>query len=165
MELRQDMADLIEGFDLSRFGSAPTKFDIVDLGPLSAKLLHGMAFDRIKTDIEALGLPESLAEPFWKMARENIETRADISALWTLCRDGVEPVIDAEDTDFITEAMALLPAAPRTETSWKEWTTAVKQATGRKGKSLFMPLRKALTGMSHGPDMSKLLPLLQKIKV
>ena len=165
MELRQDMADLIEGFDLSRFGSAPTKFDIADLPPLSAKLLHGMEFDRIKTDIDDLGVPAGLAEPFWQMARENIETRADISALWVLCRDGAEPVIDAEDTDFIAEAMALLPAAPRTETSWKEWTTAVKDATGRKGKGLFMPLRKALTGMSHGPDMSKLLPLLQQIKV
>ena len=163
MELRQDMADLIEGFDLSRFGSAPTKFDIADLGPLSAKLLHGMGFDRIKADIDALGVPENLAEPFWQMARENIETRADMAALWTLCRDGVEPVIDAEDTDFVAEAIALLPTAPRTETSWKEWTTAVKEATGRKGKGLFMPLRKALTGMSHGPDMSKLLPLLQKI--
>ena len=97
------------------------------------------------------------------MARENIESGADIAGLWNLCRDGVEPLIDAEDTEFVVEAMAMLPTAPRSETSWKEWTTAVKEATGRKGKGLFMPLRKALTGMSHGPDMSKLLPLLQKI--
>lgn len=163
MELRQDMADLIEGFDISRFGSAPTKFDVADLGPLSAKLLHGMELERVADDLQALEIPDEVAENFWEMARENIETRADIAGLWELCRDGVEPLIDAEDADFVAEAMALLPAAPRSDTSWKEWTTAVKAATGRKGKGLFMPLRKALTGMSHGPDMSKLLPLLQKI--
>lgn len=163
MELRQDMAELIEGFDISRFGSAPTKFDVEDLGPLSAKLLHGMDFSRAASDLQALDIPDETAENFWDMARENIETRADIAGLWQLCRDGVEPLIDAEDADFVAEAMALLPAAPRSDTSWKEWTTAVKAATGRKGKGLFMPLRKALTGMSHGPDMSKLLPLLQKI--
>ena len=163
IELRQGMADLIEGFDLSRFGSAPTKFDVADLGPLSAKLLHGMDLARVESDLLALGVPENITASFWDMARENIETRADLAGLWALCRDGVTPVIDDEDTEFVAAAMALLPAAPRSETSWKEWTTTVKEATGRKGKGLFMPLRKALTGMSHGPDMSKLLPLLQKI--
>jgi len=163
VELRQDMADLVEGFDISRFGSAPTKFDVADLGPLSAKLLHAMDFERVKTEISTLGVPDDVALNFWEMARENINTRADIAGLWTLCRDGVEPVIDAEDADFVAEALALLPAAPLSDSSWKEWTTAVKEATGRKGKGLFMPLRKALTGMAHGPDMSKLLPLLQNI--
>ena len=163
VELRQNMADLIDGFDLSRFGSAPTKFDVADPGLLSAKLLHSMNINRVQGDLDALEIPTELAAPFWEMARENIETRADLVRLWALCRDGVEPLIDAEDIDFIAEAMNLLPAAPRSDTSWKEWTTAVKEATGRKGKGLFMPLRKALTGMSHGPDMSKLLPLLQNI--
>ncbi|MEO1918658.1 MAG: glutamate--tRNA ligase [Paracoccaceae bacterium] len=163
VELRQNMADLIDGFDLSRFGSAPTKFDVADLGALSAKLLHYMDISRVQGDLDALEIPTELATPFWEMARENIETRADLAGLWALCRDGVEPLIDTEDIDFISKSMNLLPANPRSDTSWKEWTTAVKEATGRKGKGLFMPLRKALTGMSHGPDMSKLLPLLQNI--
>ncbi|OUS07629.1 glutamate--tRNA ligase [Rhodobacterales bacterium 52_120_T64] len=163
LELQQHLADLIDGFDLSSFGSAPTKFDVADLGPLSAKVLHSMGISSVQADLEALEVPGDLAAPFWAMARENIETRADIAALWALCRDGVEPVVDAEDGDFIDQAMKLLPAEPRSDTAWKEWTTAVKAATGRKGKGLFMPLRKALTGMEHGPDMSKLLPLLQNI--
>jgi glutamyl-tRNA synthetase len=163
VELQQDMADLVDGFELSSFGSAPTKFDVADLGTLSAKILHSMDINRVLGDLDALEIPDDVAAPFWEMARENIETRADIAGLWALCRDGVKPVIDAEDVDFIEQAMGLLPAKPRSNTSWKEWTTAVKEATGRKGKGLFMPLRKALTGMEHGPDMSKLLPLLQNI--
>ncbi len=163
LELQQDIADLVEGFDLSSFGAAPTKFDVADLGPLSAKLLHSMDISHVQGNLDALGIPEDIAAPFWEMARENIETRADLAPLWALCRDGVEPVVDPEDVDFIEEAMKLLPEAPLSNTTWKEWTTAVKEASGRKGKGLFMPLRKALTGMEHGPDMSKLLPLLQNI--
>jgi len=36
----------------------------------------------------------------------------------------------------------------------------LKEATGRKGKALFLPLRLALTGREHGPDMGALLPLI-----
>lgn len=162
VEIRQQMAELIEGFDLTKFGSAPTKFDVADLGPLSAKTLHAMAFDKIAADIAALQVPSDIALDFWEMAKENIETRADMAALWALCRDGAESIIADEDSDFVKQALEMLPDTIG-PTTWKEWTAAVKDTTGRKGKGLFMPLRKALTGMEHGPDMSKLLPLLQKI--
>jgi len=72
-------------------------------------------------------------------------------------------VIDAEDEEFVTQALSMLPAGPFDSGTWGVWTSAVKEATGRKGKGLFMPLRKVLTGLSHGPDMGALLPLLQKI--
>ena len=64
----------------------------------------------------------------------------------------------------LAEAMAMLPALPFTEATWSSWTDAVKQATGRKGKALFMPLRKAVTGMASGPEMMDLMPLLQKVR-
>ena len=163
VEIRQNMAELVEGFTLSSFGAAPTKLDPDDLGPLSAKVLHGMDFAQISDDLSALGVPADIAQAFWDMARENIETRADLAPLWALCQDGATPIIDDEDQEYVAKALALLPARPFTETAWKDWTKAVKDATGRKGRGLFMPLRKALTGAEHGPDMSKLLPLLQKI--
>jgi glutamyl-tRNA synthetase len=79
-------------------------------------------------------------------------------------RDGAEPQIDAEDRDFVAEAMTMLPEGPFDGDTWGTWTEAVKQKTGRKGRALFMPLRKALTGQSHGPEMAALMPLLQVIK-
>ena len=79
-------------------------------------------------------------------------------------RDGAEPQIDPEDRAFIAEAMALLPEGPHDNETWGKWTAEVREATGRKGKGLFMPLRKALTGQAHGPDMAKVLPLLQVIR-
>ena len=62
-------------------------------------------------------------------------------------------------------AKELLPAQPWNGETWGAWTGAVKEENGRKGRGLFMPLRKALTGMEHGPDMSKLMPLLQVVRL
>ena len=164
VELAQSLDEIAEGFDLTSFGSAPTKFDVNDLFPLTAKYLSGQDFSAVSDDIAALGVPEALAEDFWNVTRENITTLSDLKAWWALCRDGADPVIEDEDADFVAEALTLLPDGPFTPETWGEWTAAVKAATGRKGRGLFMPLRKALTGMAHGPDMSRLMPLLQKVQ-
>ncbi|MGE4326520.1 MAG: glutamate--tRNA ligase [Pseudodonghicola sp.] len=164
VELRSSMDELIEGFDISHFGAAPTKFDVNDLFPLTAHHLQSLPLEAVRDEIDALGVPDDLAEPFWLMARDNITTLKDLDGWWTLCRDGAEPLIDDEDKDFIAEAMALLPEPPFTAETWGEWTAQVKAATGRKGRGLFMPLRKALTGMNHGPEMAVLMPLLQKVR-
>ncbi|MES0863832.1 glutamate--tRNA ligase [Ruegeria sp. SCPT10] len=164
VELRSDMAELIEGFDVNRFGAAPTKFDVQDLFPLTAKHLQSLPLAEVAGAVAEAGVPAELAEPFWAMARENITTLADLKSWWKLCRDGAEPLIADEDRDFIAEAIALLPDGPFDAETWGTWTKAVKEATGRKGKGLFMPLRKALTGMERGPEMAALLPLLQVIR-
>ena len=164
VELRSDMSELIEGFDLSRFGSAPTRFDADDLMPLTAHHLQSLPLSAVQSHIAALGVPPELAGPFWAMARDNITVLDDLAQWWTLCRDGAEPLVDEEDREFVDQAMALLPTGSFDENTWAEWTNAVKSATGRKGRGLFMPLRKALTGRERGPEMALLMPLLQRVK-
>jgi len=164
VELRMSLDDVAEGFELTQFGSAPTKFDEQDLYPLTARFLHAQSFDAMASDIAAVGVPTELAERFWDVTRENITIRKDLAQWWDMFQNGADPVIDDEDRDFVAQALTLLPDGPFDGDTWKTWTTAVKDATGRKGKDLFMPLRKALTGQAHGPDMSALLPLLQVIK-
>lgn len=164
VELRGSMDELIEGFDISRFGAAPTKFDEKDLFPLTAHYLQTLPLAAVADEIAALGVPSDQAERFWSVTRENITTRADLKGWWDLFRDGAEPVIEDEDREFIAQAMALLPEGPFDGDTWGNWTAQVKEATGRKGKGLFMPLRKALTGKSHGPDMSDVMPLLQVVR-
>ena len=164
VELRNDLSELIEGFDISRFGSAPTKFDSEDLFPLTARYLQGLPVEAVKAELDAIGVPVDVQEAFWAVAKENITTLKDLEGWWILCRDGAEPLIDDEDKDFIAEAMTLLPAAPYDSESWGKWTNEVKEKTGRKGKGLFMPLRKAVTGMERGPDMSALLALMQVVR-
>ena len=164
IELRTDMDDLVQGFDLSHFGAAPTKFDVDDLFPLTAHYNQALAYADVADYIHSLGVPDDVAETFWNTVRENITVLDDLKDWWALCRDGATPMVDDEDKEFIEQALAMLPDQPWDTDTWGAWTKAVKEATGRKGRALFMPLRKALTGMDHGPDMSHLLPLLQGIK-
>ena len=165
VELRSDMAALIEGFDVNRFGATPTRFDVRDLFPLTARHLQSLTFADVADAVVDAGVPAALAEPFWATTRKNITTLGDLKGWWELCRDGAEPLIADEDREFIAQAVALLPEGPFDGETWGNWTKAVKEETGRKGKGLFMPLRKALTGMERGPEMASLLPLLQMIRV
>ncbi len=164
VELRTDMAELIDGFDIERFGSAPTKFDVQDLFPMTGRYLQTLSVTDVADEIRALGVPDDKAALFWDVTRENITTLHDLQGWWRMFSEGAEPVIADEDRDFIAEAVALLPEGAFDETTWSHWTNAVKAQTGRKGKSLFMPLRLALTGQARGPEMAAVMPLLQVVK-
>jgi len=164
VELRDSPEDLLEGFDPSTFGAAPTKFDENDLFPLTAHVLQRTPLEKVAERIRAAGVPDDQAERFWLVVRDNITVLDEIDGWWKLFSEGAEPAIEDEDRAFIAEAMALLPEGPHDGETWGKWTAEVKEKTGRKGKGLFMPLRKALTGQAHGPDMSQVLPLLQVIR-
>ncbi|MCO4826408.1 MAG: glutamate--tRNA ligase, partial [Amylibacter sp.] len=75
--------------------------------------------------------------------------------------NGAAPLVEDEDREFIAQAFDILGDPPYADDTWSSWTTAVKEATGRKGKGLFMPLRKAVTGRERGPEMGDVMPLLQ----
>ena len=163
IEIAQSLDELAEGFDLSAFGAAPTRFDPEDLFPVTQKYLSALPYEAVADRIADLSIPAEVAPALWAVARENIATFGELIRWWDLAREGAEPAIAPEDREFIAAAMALLPSPPYGPESWKQWTDAVKAATGRKGRGLFMPLRQALTGMDHGPDMAALMPLLQKV--
>ena len=160
VELIGSMEDLIEGFDIGTFGAAPTKFDAEDLFPLTRAYVQGRSFDEVASKIADLGVPADKAQSFWDVAKGNITVLSDMEGWWALFRDGATPVVDEADRDFVAEAFALLPAQPWTKETWGEWTAAVKAATGRKGKDLFRPLRRAMTGLDAGPEMADVMPML-----
>ncbi len=165
VELMGSLDEIILGFDLTKFGASPTKFDQMDLAPLTMKYLQGLSASDIISDISALGVPPEKAEDFWNIVRMNISTLKDLSAWWDLMEKGAEPKIDDQDREFVLKAVSLLPPGQFDANTWKTWTQNVTEVTGRSGKNLYMPLRQALTGMSHGPDMGHLLPFLKNIKI
>ena len=165
VELMGSLDEIILGFDLTKFGASPTKFDQMDLAPLTMKYLQGLSASDIIADITALGVPPEKAEDFWNIVRMNISTLKDLSAWWDLMEKGAEPKIDDQDREFVLKAVSLLPPGQFDANTWKTWTQNVTEVTGRSGKNLYMPLRQALTGMSHGPDMGHLLPFLKNIKI
>ncbi|MFA7275619.1 MAG: glutamate--tRNA ligase [Pseudobdellovibrionaceae bacterium] len=148
---------LIESFDLAKFGRGTPKMDPDEFLRLNSKILHGLDYDRARVRLAQIGL-EEVTEEFWNIVRSNLEVIGDIRDWWTVANGPVTPIIN--DTEFAGQALTLMPPSPWTPATWKEWTDAIKAATGRKGKELFMPLRQALTGMDHGPELGDLLPLI-----
>jgi glutamyl-tRNA synthetase len=147
VELRADIEEVVDGFDISKFGSAPTKFDAEDLKPLTARHLGTLSSGDVADVLTSAGVPDDLADAFWNVVRDNINTLDDVAGWWGLFRDGATPLVADEDREFITQAFDMLPPLP--------------YGTGRKGKQLFMPLRKAVTGRERGPEMADVMPLLQ----
>jgi len=148
-----DLAALAAGFDLARFGRATPKFDPQELEQLNARLLHVLPFEQV-----AARLPAGFDAALWQAVRPNLTRLAEAEAWLAICRGPVVPQI--EDAAFAETAAGLLPPEPWNQDTWGAWTAAVKQATGRKGKDLFRPLRLALTGLDHGPELKALLPLI-----
>ncbi len=144
------------GFDISKFGRATAKFDRVELEHLNARILHDLPYTAVSEKIQALGL--AVSETFWQAVQPNLTKLSDLQEWLDVCGDTLQPIIT--DPDFIRQALALLPPAPWDNTTWGAWTKALGSKTERKGKALFMPLRQALTGKDHGPDMGVLLPLI-----
>ena len=153
-----DYSELVDGFALDKLSRAPARFDEAELLHLNAKLLHHLPWDAVKDH-----LPED-SEAFWLAVRGNIAKLSDTHVWRTVVSCTITPVVAPEDAGFVASARALLPPEPWDGATWKTWTEAVKTATGRKGKPLFMPLRLALTGLDHGPELAQLLPLIGREK-
>ena len=158
VELRTNHEELIEGFDISHFGATPTKFDAEDLNPLTARVVQSLDVADVESHLGEV--PEAQRAAYWHAVRGNIERRSEAARWWKVLAGEATPVIAEEDQEFVTEALSLLPDPPYGPEAWSEWTGAVKEKTGRKGRGLFMPLRLAITGEARGPEMAEVLPLL-----
>jgi glutamyl-tRNA synthetase len=149
--------ELVAEFDLAKISRATPKFDIEELKSLNAKILHMTPFETVAPRLRGMGL-DGADTAFWNAVRVNLIKLNDVRKWWQVVQGPVTPVM--EDRDFVAEAASFLPPEPWDQNTWSQWTTAVKNKTGRKGKDLFHPLRLALTGVDHGPEMKALLPLI-----
>ncbi|MDF0542702.1 glutamate--tRNA ligase [Sphingobium sp. H39-3-25] len=151
-----DMAPLIAGFAFAHFGRAPARFDDAELASLNQKIVHLLDHAAV-----ADRLPEGMGAAAWEVIRPNLARVSDAADWWSVVTQApVVPALSDDDRAFAGEAATLLEGLPFGADVWKALTGALKDATGRKGKALFLPLRLALTGREHGPDMAGMLPLI-----
>jgi glutamyl-tRNA synthetase len=149
---------LIAAFDFAHFGRAPARFDEAELALLNQKIVHQLDYAAVKDR-----LPADVTEAAWGALRPNLEIVADIPKWWRIVTGPISaPARPAEDADFLHLAATTLTVLPFDAEVWRALTERLKAETGRKGKDLFLPLRRALTGLDHGPDMAALLPLIGK---
>ncbi len=142
--------EILERFDLKAFGNAAARLDVEDIRRLGAERLHLLSASEISKKVGDTVSPE-----FWEAIKSNIQTIEDVKTWCQIIQGNVEPTI--VDGAYLRQAAELLPA---NMSDYDSWIADLKRVTGRKGKALFHPLRLALTGRSHGPELRVLLPLL-----
>jgi glutamyl-tRNA synthetase len=153
--------ELVERFSFEKLSRAPARFDADELRALNAKLLHALPYAAVADRLKAMGVGGG--EDFWNAVRGNLTLLGDAETWWRIVSDNIEPEI--ADRALCETAAKLLPPEPWDEGTWATWSIAVKEATGAKGKALFGPLRLALTGLDHGPELKLLLPLIGRARV
>jgi len=156
------LEELVAAFDISKFGRAPASYDQEDLLRLNHKILSITNFAEIKSQLKDLAITD-IDENFWLSVRSNIKTLNELSDWYKICKEPLKPEI--EDVDLLKQAIELFPGGELDETTWGNWTKLLQEASGKKGKALFMPLRKALTAMEHGPELKMMLPLIGRDKI
>ena len=156
----QSPAQLAQEYDLSRVSKSPPRFDARQLLALNSRTLHGMEFDAARDR-----LPPAATPAFWSAIRGNLDLMREARGWWDVVAGNIVPPLVEGETEYLHQALDLLPPEPWDETTWPGWTTTLREATGRKGKTLFMPLRLALTGEDHGPELRDLLPLMGRARV
>ena len=160
IETYETLDEIANRLDFAMISHGAARFDPAELDTLNARLLHAMPYEGAAARLSSMGLE---GEAMWTLLRENLRKFSDITDLARLVTGPIEPVVADEDRDFLALAKALLPPEPWDETTWSHWTDALKGATGRKGKALFLPLRLALTGRHDGPELKSLLPLVGRM--
>ena len=158
----RSLDELQTKFDITHTSRGAAKFDPAELDSLSARTLHGLDYEAVRERLAAHDIVGHRAEPFWLAVRGNLTTFLDVAIWWRVVEGEIVPVI--EDAAYLAEALALLPPEPWDEKTWSQWTSALKEATGKKGKALFHQLRIALTGRDKGPELAALLPLIGRMK-
>lgn len=162
VEARDSLQQLALEFSFSKMGRAPARFDENELNGLNSQIVRDLDFAAVQARLAKLPYGDKATPEFWDAIRGNLVTVPD-AALWlTVVYGGglTGPELDADDQAFIGEAAKLFPAGDVTPDTWKTWVDAVKAKTGRKGKALFMPLRRVLTDQEHGPEMDRMLMLI-----
>jgi glutamyl-tRNA synthetase len=154
--------ELKASFDLGEISRGGARFDPAELAALSARTLHGLSFEAVRDRLATYDITGYKAEPFWLAVRGNLSAFLEVVGWWRVVEANIAPVI--EDAAFLAQARESLPAEPWDEGIWANWTKVLKEATGRKGRALFHPLRLALTGREDGPELAALLPLIGRAR-
>ena len=157
IEIRPSMDDLKDEFSFEKIGRAPARFSDDELLLLNGRLLHDTPYAAVKEHLESLNVGGG--EDFWTLIRSNVSKVTDAAGWSTVIYAPMPGRIEDEDKSFCQAAANALPDEITPQT-WSEWTGTLKVDHARKGKTLFLPLRRALTGRDRGPEMGKLLELL-----
>ena len=160
ISINKNIDSIANNFSFSIFSKSSTNYDISELSNINQKLIQSFEFEEIKDRLP--NLEESYAKKLWQCISPNITFFAEISNWLKICQDKIEFEVNEEDKEFLIKASKLLPLDTTAENCWENWIEKIKESSDRKGKRLFMPLRLALTGQNHGPELKYLINLIDR---
>lgn len=154
-----DMSLLVREFDIAKFGKAAANYDFEDLKRLNHKIIAMSSFERMQPFISKLGI--AIDRSFFEAIKNNISVICELEQWHQICKQKLQPRVEEADREFLKLISSFLPQKIA-EDSWDRWINEIKAQTERRGKSLFMPIRLALTGSEDGPEIKLVLPLIAR---
>ena len=157
IENTNSLQELVDNFSLAKLSKSTVTYDLDELIRLNAQLLHNKPYEEVEATLHAMGMVKA-DKIFWETVRANLSNINEVKTWYDICCAELIPITD--DLEFTTMAASLLPKGEFTNETWDQWITAVKAATDKSGKAIFMPIRKALTNLDHGPELRYVLKIM-----
>jgi glutamyl-tRNA synthetase len=165
IKIYQNIKDLAENFNLRKFSKSSTKYNPDEILSLNEKILQQSNFSYISKRLKNSNYDFKITEDFWLKIRSNINHLLEIESWWKICKTKIRYKNNKDDHDFLKKSSELLPNNLKSDNSWDEWINSIKNSSDRKGKNLFMPLRKAITGLDHGPELKYIITLIDREEI
>ncbi len=158
LKIHKNIDELVRDFSFAKFSKSSTNYDISELATINHKLLQAFNF----ADVVHV---ENLNEKIWNVIKLNINFLSEVDEWLEILNKNFRYPNKETDKEFLREVAKLLPQDTKDENCWNIWLNKIKENTTRKGKDLFMPIRLALSGKEHGPELKHLVNLIAREEI
>lgn len=165
LKIYQDFQGLIDNFAFEKFSKSATNYDILELNNINQKLLAGLDFKEVHNRLNELNIGQQISEKFWHAFKANLNFLPEITDWIKICFEKFRYQNSLNDQEFLKQCLTVLPLDTSSENAWQIWLDAIKKTSSRKGKELFMPIRLALTGKEHGPELKHLINFIKRDEI
>lgn len=165
LKIHNDFEELAQNFSFEKFSKSAMNYDISELTTINQKLLQILDFASIAARLKYIGINEEISEKLWNSVKLNLTFLPEIKEWIAICNHEFRFANQESDREFLQQAADLLPADTKDSECWNLWLAKIKEKTTRKGKELFMPIRLALTGKEHGPELKFLVNLIEREEI
>ncbi len=165
IKIHKNFDELAKNFDFAKFSKSAMNYDIFELTSVNQRLLQILDYEEIEPRMKPYNLPKDFAEKIWLALRPNISFFSDVSEWIKVFQKEFSYTNAESDRKFLREAANLLPEDTADANCWKIWLDKIKNNTSRNGKELFMPIRLALSGKEHGPELRHLVNLIERDEI
>jgi glutamyl-tRNA synthetase len=155
---------LVENFSFNNFSKSATNYDLTELNQFNHKILQNLDFATITNRLRSLNI-NNITPQLWQACQKNITFLTEIKEWQQIFHNSSFCYPNQENAHFLQLAATLLPSNTTHPDAWSIWLNSIKQATNKQGKEIFQPIRLALTGKEHGPELKHIINLISREQI